>query len=452
MGMSERVLSSELKRHVGKRVLTKGWLHKIRDIGKIVFLVVRDRRGFFQVVIEDEKEKKKVLDLHPGSVLYIEGDVVETGREQPEVEIKNPEITVVVPIKEAPPIKYYLPELDLNLDTELDYRPLVIRNPKKALIFKVQAAILKYLREAFEKREFVEFRPATLMASPSESGADVFEVNFFDKDTVYLAQSPQFYKQIMLGAFERVYCVTPVFRAEKHDTARHLLEITQIDGEMAFINDYFEAIDTAEEILKEALLKAIDRFGDELKKAGYSILEGIDKKWPRLKVKEILKIIEKETGKPADREELDLDPEDERIIGEYVKREYKTPFVWAINFKANKNPYTRDDPKNKDESLSYDLLFNGLEVLSGTWRINDYDELVKSLSKISDDLSRYELYLQAFKWGMPPEAGFSYGLERLTKQFFGLKNIREATLFVTDLKRVGGERLHKIDTQEEHEK
>ncbi len=443
--MDRRVVSHNLEKFIGKRVHTRGWLHKVRDIGKIIFLVLRDRGGIFQVVVEADSEKKKVRGLQPGSVLYIEGDVVKTGRDQPRVELKDPDITVKVPVTKVPPIKYYLPELDVNLDTELQYRALSIRNPKKAFIFKIQAELLKNLRNAFEKHEFVEFRPATLMATPSESGADVFEVNFFDKRVVYLAQSPQFYKQIMLGAFERVYSVSSVFRAEKHDTSRHLLEITQIDGELAFIDDYMEAVDIAEEILKEAIVSVYDNFAHDFEKFGYPVLAGIDKEWPRLKVKEILHIIEKQTGKSANRVELDLDPEDEKIIGEYVLKKYGTPFVWAINFKADKNPYTKNDPNNPDESLSYDLIFAGLEVLSGTWRINNFEELKSRLAKITKDIKQYEFYLQAFKYGMPEEAGFSYGLERLTKQLFGLSNIREATLFPTDLKRVGGQPISRID-------
>jgi len=439
--MQKRVLARDLQDYVNKQVLIKGWLYKVRDIGKIAFLLLRDRSGFVQVVVEDKEEIKKVRDLLQGSVLYVTGTVVETGRESPKYEIKDPKVHIEVAVKDAPPIKYYLKDLDVNLDTELDYRALSIRNLKIAFIFKMQAKLLQYIREAFVKRDFTEFRPATLVPFPSESGADVFEVNFFDKRVVYLAQSPQFHKQIALGAFERVFSVTPVFRAEKHDTSRHLLEITQIDGEMAFIDDYLEVVNTAEDVLRDALQRIGKEYKQEFKEYGFEFPIGVEKEWPKLKVKEILKIIEERTGKSANRDELDLDPEDERIIGEYVKEKYGTDFVWALNFKAHKNPYTRDDPENPDESLSYDLIFRGLEVLSGTWRINKYEELKANLQKISDNLDKYKMYLDAFKYGMPPEAGFSFGLERLTKQLFNLKNIRQATMFLTDLHRVGGQKI-----------
>ncbi len=444
----ERTLSTDIVNKVGQEVGLKGWLHRVRNLGKIAFVILRDRKGTVQVVVEKDLIKK-IEDLHPGSVLYVVGKVNKTNATDLGAEVLATDIHVEVPIKEAPPIKYYDKELNVNLDTELDYRPLSVRNEKKEFIFKVQGDILQYFREAMRKREFTEYRPPVLMPTPSESGADVFEVNFFDERTVYLAQSPQFYKQIMLGAFERVFSIIPVFRAEKHNTTRHLLEITQMDAEMAFIDNYFDAINMAEEVIREIMERVAQKYKEDFQKYGFDLAQLPEGKFPVFKVKEVFKIVEEQTGKSADRAELDIDPEDEKIIAKYAKEKYGSDFVWVINFKAHKNLYTWDDPENKDESLSYDLLFRGLEILSGTHRIHLYEPLKENIEKAGHNLEYYDQYLMAFKYGMPPEAGWSFGLERITKQLFGLKNIREATLFPADLKRVAGQRLPKLEKSKE---
>ncbi len=439
-----RTLSTDIINKVGKEVALKGWVHKIRNLGKIAFVLLRDRKGIVQLVVENPEIIKTLEPLQPGTVIYVLGRVQATDATELKAEVLVTDLYVDVPITEAPPIKYYDKELKVNLDTELDYRPLAIRNPKKAFIFKVQADILQFFREALRKREFTEYRPPVLMPTPSESGADVFEVNFFDERTVYLAQSPQFYKQIMLGAFERVFSVIPVFRAEKHNTARHLLEITQMDAEMAFIDTYFDAMDVAEEVIREIMQKISEKYSKDFEKYGFELPRVPDEKFPIIKVSEALQIIEKQIGKSAKRSELDLDPEDERVIAAYVKDKYNSDFVWIVNFKAHKNLYTCDDPDNPGTSASYDMLFRGLEILSGTWRIHKYEDLKKNIEEAGHNLENYKQYLMAFKYGMPKEAGWSFGLERITKQLFGLKNIREATLFPADLKRVAAQRLPEI--------
>ena len=422
-----------------QRIEIRGWMHRFRDLGRIGFIILRDRTGFAQIVVDNKNDLKQLRNIHPESVLYIRGDLQKTNATELGVEIINPTIKIVVPIKYAAPINFQDTNLKLSLDTQIQHRTLLIRNPKYNFMFKIQGELLNAFRDAFRKNDFTEFRPPTLLATPSESGADVFEVNFFDKDIVYLAQSPQFYKQIMLAAFERVFSITPVFRAEKHNTSRHLLELTQIDGEMGFIDSYLEIPDMAEKIIKQALASIIDKYAAGFEKFNIPVPLFNVKRFPILKVKEALQLIEKLTGKSAKREKLDLEPDDERILGDYAKKEFKSDFIWIINFHANKNPYTYDDPENPDESLSFDLLFKGLEVLSGTKRIHDYEKLKQNLSKLTKHLEYYHHYLEAMKYGMPPEGGFSFGLERLTQQLFNLQNIKEATLFPTDLKRVAGQ-------------
>ncbi len=267
----ERTLTSQIPDKIGQQVYLKGWTYRVRDLGKIAFVLLRDRGGVVQLVLEKPELIKQVRDLHPGSVIYVEGKAVQAPNTELGAEVHVERLELVVRVKEAPPIKYYEKDLKVHLDTELDYRPLSIRNLKKIFIFKVQAFILEAFREALRKRDFVEFRAPILMPVPSESGAEVFEVNFFDKRTIYLAQSPQFYKQIMLGAFERVFTVTPVFRAEKHNTTRHLLEITQMDAEMAFIDSYHDAMDIAEEVIREVMEGVKAKFSADFKRYGFEL-------------------------------------------------------------------------------------------------------------------------------------------------------------------------------------
>ena len=436
---NKRTLISELPKFVGKKVHIRGWLYQFRDLGKIGFAIIRDRTGIAQVVVEDQALLEQLRGLHPESVLYIDATVQETKYTKTGVELINPAIKIVVKVTEPAPIKFNSPKTNVNLDTAIHHRTLLLRNPKYAFIFKVQGTLLNQFVQAFSKRDFVHFRPPTLLATPSESGADVFEVNFFDKQIAYLAQSPQFYKQIMLIAFERVFTITPVFRAEKHDTSRHLLELTQIDGEMAFVDSAMEVMRTAENILLDVLTAAIDLHKDQFQEFGYDIPTLPKKEIPVLTVKEALKLIEKETGKSAKRAKLDLDPHDEKVLHNIVKQQFDSDLVWVYGFHANKNPYTYDDRQDPEVSQSYDLLFKGLEILSGTIRINDYQTLKQNLSNLSSNLDYYHHYLEAMKYGMPPEGGFSFGLERLTKQLLGLQNIKEAVLFPTDLKRIAGQ-------------
>lgn len=436
----QRVLSDELAKKIGEDVYVKGWLYNKRVLGNIAFLILRDRHGLLQLTITQKEDIKKLEQYQIGTVIYAFGKVQKCEIKDEKhitVEIIEPKIEIAVPVTFTSPIEYNKGEIKAGIEKELDYRPLSIRNLKNIAIFKTQAAILKAFGDSMRKHDFIEFRSPILMGTPSESGASVFEVNYFD-GKAYLAQSPQLYKQIMLGAFERAFTITTVFRAEKHNTSRHIMELTQMDGEMAFIDDYNEVMDIIEEVMRDIL--------DYLKEncSNYFQLLNVDLpklpkgKFPKIKVKEALKIIEERTGKSSKREELDVDPEDERELGKWALEKYNSDFFWLINFKKDKNFYTWNNEKDPDESLSYDLEFKGLELLSGTHRIHLYDKLRERVINQGLTEENYEHYLQAFKYGMPPEAGFSFGLERMTKQLFNLENIREATLFPADLTRLAG--------------
>jgi len=433
----KRTISSELSSQVSKEVRVDGWLHNFREMGKLGFLILRDRGGLLQVVVNSKEALDELSTLQPGSVVRVLGTVKKTDSTEIGVEIIDPKVEVLVPIKEVPPVSYNKKSIDVNVDTELDFRPLVLRNIKKQAIFKVQALILQKFAESLRSQGFTEFKSPVLMSAPSESGASVFEVNYFE-GKAYLAQSPQVYKQIMVTAFERAFCVGPAFRAEKHNTTRHIMEVTQMDAEMGFIDDYDEAMEVAEKVIKDIVEAVTEQYKDVFSMYGVELPKIPAGRFPKVKVREGLELIEKRLKKSAEREDLDLDPEDERELSKWALEEKKSDFLWVINFKNNKNFYTYDDPKFPDESLSFDLEFRGLEMLSGTHRINDYNELYKrfKLQGLTD--AYYEHYFQSFKYGMPSEAGFSFGLERLTMKLFDLQNIREATLFPSDLKRIAG--------------
>ncbi|HOU75864.1 MAG TPA: aspartate--tRNA(Asn) ligase [Candidatus Dojkabacteria bacterium] len=438
--MEGRISIKEMCENNGKPVKTAGWIDNIRNLGKICFVILRDGSGSTQLVIEDSKQIEKLNDCQIGTVISAEG-TVQSNKDKYELLVSS--ISIITKVKDVSPLTYNKNEIDANQDTELDYRTLSLRNIRRQAIFKVQAQIINSFSNSLVKQGFMQFRSPVLMGAPSESGADVFEVNYFGKKA-YLAQSPQIYKQIMVSAFEKVFTITPVFRAEKHNTSRHIMELTQLDAEMAFVDSYLDTMMVVEEVVKD-IIHDLDENCKELFNLLNAEIPTLNKdefpRFPVIKVNEAFKVIEERTGKSSKREELDVDPDDEKELCKWAKEEHNSEFVWLINFKKDKNFYTYNDPKFPDESLSFDLIFRGLEVLSGTHRIHEYDKLSSNMDKIGLNKNNYSHYLQAFQFGMPPECGFSFGLERLTQKMLGLNNIREATLFPTDQKRVAGQRI-----------
>lgn len=440
--MNNRTLIKEIQeKNIGESVILAGWCHKIRNLGKIVFLILRDRTGLIQCVIEDKKLIKIVKDIQVETVLKINGTIQESiNKDKKEIHVKT--IEIISKVTDQIPVEINKEELNANFETIIDYRPITLRHKKQKAIFKIQSGILQGFRDSMKKQGFLEFKSPVLMACPSESGASVFEVKYYDQKA-YLAQSPQIYKQIMVGVYERVFTISPVFRAEKHNTSRHIMEITQMDAEMGFIEDYDEILQVAEQIVRDIIELLQKEYKEELAICKVTLPQIPIKRFPKIKVKEAFKIIENRINKSSQRDELDLDPEDEIEISKWANEIYNSDFVWILNFKKDKNFYTQNNPDDPEESLSFDLLSRGLELLSGTFRINNYHELVENMKKHGITLKYYRQYLDAFKYGMPKEGGFSFGLERMTQKFLNLSNIREATLFPTDLDRIAGDRYYK---------
>lgn len=430
----QRTLIIDCNQKVGEAVKIEGWVHVRRDHGKIVFLDVYDRSAVVQVVVEGDLAG----DLHPQDVVSIEGEVSErpeklfnpnlpTGK----IEIQAKKIEVLSKAEELP-FDMGGKELDLQLPTLLDFRSLTLRHPKVKAIFKVQEALMQGFRNAAQELGCTEIFVPTLAASSTEGGAEVFKVDYFEYKA-FLTQSPQLYKQMMVPVFERVFTIAHAYRAEPSVTTRHLTESTQLDCEFGFV-EFEELLDLLETVAVKTLKYAEEKCEAEI--SGF----GVDKigygKIPRLTLREAQEVIFKETGRDS-RNEKDLAPQDEIDICAWALKEHGSDLVTITHYPTLKRAfYTMPDPEDPEYSLSYDLLFRGEEILSGSQRINDYKQLVETIKERGMDPESFEMYLQAFKYGMPPEGGFSFGLERLTSNLLELANIREATAFPRDMERV----------------
>ncbi|MDO8264974.1 MAG: aspartate--tRNA(Asn) ligase [Candidatus Parcubacteria bacterium] len=430
----ERILNSETPKHIGEKVRIAGWMTVRRDHGGIVFFDLRDRSGIIQVVSSSELAK----DINNECVLEIKGEIkkrpdrmvnpeLETGN----VELKAEEIKIV---SKAEVLPFDLVDMKMTLPSLLDWRPLTLRNKKIQAIFKVQEEIISSFRRTLSDLGFTEFQAPTLVPGATEGGSEVFHVDYF-KYNAYLAQSPQFYKQILIGVFERVFTITRVYRAEPSVTTRHICEFVSLDAEMGFINSWEDLMDVCETILKNMVADLQKNRSKELAMYGNPDIQ-IGQKIPRLRISEIQEIIFKTKGRD-NRGEMDLTPEDEKDICLWAKENHGSEAVFATHFPGRKRPfYTFPDPENPLETLSFDLLYKGLEVVTGGQRINEYKMLEDNIKKWGNKPKDFEFYLQAFKYGMPPEGGFAWGSERITKQILGLENIREATLFPRDMERI----------------
>lgn len=434
-----RTLIQDTPQLVGKEVLIKGWVKTRRDHGKLVFLDIRDRSGIVQVVIHEQ-----ALEVRSEYVVEIQGKV----NKRPEhlvnpklltgaIEIEATKLTVIAKA-EVLPFDLDQPELHLELPTLLDYRTLTLRHPKVQAIFKVQEAVMEGFRHAAKELECTEIVVPTIVAGATEGGADLFAVDYY-KHRAYLSQSPQLYKQMMVPIFERVWTIAHAYRAEPSVTTRHLSETTQLDFELGFVT-FEELLDILEKVAVSVTKYAQNSCQDifltfGLEKVAYGKIQ-------RVTLRQVQDVIFKEFGRDS-RSEKDLSPQDEVDICLWAKKTYGSDFVTVTHFPTKTKPfYTMPDPQDPTYSLSYDLLFRGVEVLSGSQRIHDYQQLTESIKERGMDPNNFSMYLQAFKYGMPPEGGFSFGLERLTMKLLNLSNIREASLFPRDMERID-ERLSK---------
>lgn len=431
----ERTLAADTKKKIGEKVLLKGWVATRRDHGKIVFIDLIDRSGIVQVV-----GNGKLSDLRPQYAVEIEGkvqkrpsDMVNPKIPTGEVEVSSEDVRVLGKAEELP-FDMGGTELTMELPTILDYRALTLRHPREKAILKIQEVVINSFREALKEKGFSEFQSPTIIPEVPEGGADVFEVKYFEHK-VYLAQSPQLYKQIMVGAFERVFTVNKVFRAEPSITTRHLTEVVSLDAEFGFIDSWLDIVEMAEYTVKFILKSVEEKCAKELKMFGASVPKVKDK-IPTLKLREAQEIIFKRTGVDH-RKEKDLAPDDEREICKWALEEKGSELVFISHYPTKSRPfYTYPDPKDPEYNQGVDLIGRGLEWMTGGRRIEDYNTLLEHAKEWGVDTQKIELYLQAFRYGMPPEGGFAFGAERMTQGILGLKNIREAVAFPRDTERV----------------
>jgi nondiscriminating aspartyl-tRNA synthetase len=436
----QRSLIRELHDHVGKEVTIQGWVDIRRDHGKLIFIDLRDRSGKLQMVALPSHAEAHALaeTMRPEWVISVKGIVNKrpekmVNKELPEGDIEL-EMTSVEVFSEAHELPFEK-DADVNLDTLLDYRPLTLRNDRERAIFKVQATILDAYRNALKKRDFMEFQAPALVGGDAEGGAAVFRVEYFYDQTAYLATSPQLYKEIMVGPFERAFTIAKIFRAEKSATTRHLSEITQMDFEMGFINNHLDVMAILEEVVREVVQVTGEKHADAFTLLK-TTLPNVGEKFPIFTLRETQEIIEKEFGGKAVGE-LDMEPEHEKQICEYALKTFGSDFVFITHYPTSKRAfYTYADPSNPELSLSFDLLFRGLEINSGSQRIHNYDEMVKKIESRGMDPEKFAFYLQAFKYGLPPHGGCSTGLERITARMLELPNVKEASVFPRDLNRI----------------
>lgn len=433
-----RTMIRDLKDHADQQVTIAGWLHKKRLLGGLNFLTLRDRSGIAQALVSDKDELEKLRGLQIGTVLRFTGTVVADDRAPGGVELHDITVDVEVPVTDEPPIEIDKPiqHKAENLDTLFEYRVLNVRNLNEQKIFKIRASLTRYLREFLHTEEFVEIDTPKLLAEPTEGGAEVFKLDYFGK-TATLAQSPQFYKQIMVGAFERVFEINHSYRAEPSATTRHLTELTMLDLEMGFVESHDEVLDMVGNMTANVLRRVYDEHASDLKSLNAPELKlAEDGKVPRFTIAEIHDMYTKAT-KTDTTTEKDLTPDEERWISDYARKQLGTDLVYAVDFPASAGKFYH---KFKDDGTVAwgDLLFRGLEISTVPLRENNYEKMIEQMTNAGLDVTHegFKYYLQAFKYGLPQHGGCGFGVDRLVQKTIGLSNVKEATLFPRDINRL----------------
>jgi nondiscriminating aspartyl-tRNA synthetase len=409
-----------------------GWLHHQRQLAQVTFVLLRDRSGIAQLVITERAARDDISQLLGETVVQVEGTVVANDQAPSGVELLDPTIEVLTKPVEAAPFELRRPKLNAQLPTLLDHAAVSLRHPARRALATIAALSVSGFRGTLDRAGFTEIFTPKVVASATESGANVFPIDWFGR-RAYLAQSPQFYKQIMVGVFERVYEVAPVFRAEPHDTVRHLAEYLSLDAEMGFIRDHYDVMRMLRDVLATMIASIAERGQDALGVLELQLPE-IPSEIPVVRFEEAQEMIEASTGRPTVGEP-DLSPADERWLGEWAQAEHASEFVFVTGYPMIKRPfYTHPHPTNPVASNSFDLLFRGLELVTGGQRLHRYQDYLDALR--GQDLVAFEGYLEAFRHGMPAHGGFAIGLERWVARLTGAANVREVTLFPRDLHRL----------------
>ncbi|MFT9077765.1 aspartate--tRNA(Asn) ligase [Ethanoligenens sp.] len=430
-GSVEQPVALQALRQAGKNARVKGFVHNIRDMGEFSFLILRTGGYMLQCVYNPAYSKTTLEGLREGACIELWGEAVDEPRAQNGFEVHIDGFTVISSPAAEYPFAINKKYLNLNIDTNLDYRPLTLRNPRQRAIFKVQEAVADGFADFMRQNGFTQVHTPKIVSAGAEGGANIFKLDYFDTKA-YLNQSPQFYKQMMVGVFDRVFEIAPVFRAEKHHTSRHLNEYVGLDFEMGFISGMEDVMAVETAMLTHLFAYVAEHCPEEL--AMWKVQIPVIDKIPTVTFMQAREIIEKLGRKPG---KWDLEPDDEVALCDYAKKEFGSDFVFITHFPAAKRPfYAKDDPTDERFALSFDLLFRGLEITTGGQRIHDYNEQIAKMRRMGLDPEDFSSYLMIHKYGMPPHGGLGIGLERLVMKLMELKNVREASLFPRDTGRL----------------
>lgn len=436
-----RTLIKDSINQIGTEITVNGWIQTRRNLGKIIFLDIRDRSGLVQIVCAPSElgaDYDAAKEVRPEFVVEITGVVNKRNEKNINSHLSTGTVEILAKgfkiLAKAEPLPLDPAEEKMGLDVYLDLLPLTLRTEKNRALFKIQAEIINAFRSFLISKDFIEFPCPKIVGASTEGGANVFKIDYFGQPA-FLAQSPQFYKQIMVGVFERVFTIGNVYRAEEHATTRHINEYTSLDLEFGFIKDHSDVIGLEIEFLKFLKQFLSEQVGAELKIWDYKEMK-IPMEIPIMKLREAQELIKKETGVDHTAEP-DLEPGEEHWLGEYALKKHNSDFIFITHYPTAKRPmYTYPDESDPEFTKSFDLLFRGIEVTTGGQRINDYEQLVGNIKKWGLPPDNFKFYLEAFKYGMPPEGGLAIGLERMTARLLGIDNIKRATLFPRDLNRI----------------
>ena len=417
----------------GKEIRMNGAVHTIRHMGEVAFVILRKPRGLVQCVYEAGVTDFDIRELKEESAVEVMGVVKAEERAPQGFEIRLKEIRVLSQPAEPLPLAVSKWKLNTSLETKLSLRPISLRNVRERAKFKIQEGIVRGFRDYLLSQGFTEIRTPKIVARGAEGGSNVFKLEYFNKKAE-LGQSPQFYKQTMVGVYDRVFEAAPVFRAEKHNTTRHLNEYTSLDFEMGYIDSFRDVMDMETGMLRYVMKLLEQEYKKELDMLGVTLPEV--GRIPAVRFDQAKELVSRKYDRKI-RNPYDLEPEEELLIGRYFKEEYGSDFVFVTHYPSKKRPfYAMDDPADPRFTLSFDLMFRGLEVTTGGQRIHDYREITAKMEKRGMDPEDIASYLMIFKYGMPPHGGLGIGLERLTMRLLDEQNVREASLFPRDVTRL----------------
>ena len=418
---------------IGTEVRVNGAIHTIRDMGTVAFIILRKREGLVQCVYEEGVSKFNLKDVKEADTVEVSGMLERSEKAPNGIEIRLGELKILSEPAEPMPLPISKWKLNTSLEAKLNYRPISLRNIRERAKFRIQEGIVRGFRDFLYQEGFTEIHTPKIGAKSAEGGANLFRLEYFHRPAI-LQQSPQFYKQMMVGVFDRVFETAPVFRAEKHNTKRHLNEYTSLDFEMGYIDGFEDIMAMETGFLQYTMALLEKEYARELKILDIKVPK--TKEIPAVRFDEIKRLVAEKYDRKI-KNPFDLEPEEEMLISRYAKEEWDAEFVFVTHYPSKKRPfYAMDDPADSTYTLSFDLLFRGMEITTGGQRIHDYHELLAKMEKRGMTDEGMEQYLSAFKHGMPPHGGLGIGMERLTMKMMNEDNVRETTLFPRDLSRL----------------